>query len=203
MDPQRLRHFRSYEALQTPFSPAQAQTYGLQRSDMNFLQPTVQPSQQIQDDQMVSITNLGQTPQHYLQVAQQHCTAPPGVLVQHHQNPPPQQYGAIQLSEQDYRHLQHQQLDAQMDMIMRNNAQDHAVVKIERSRSNPIPQIEFLQPGQKIDRPSSALSVRHAVVDDKRSLHPNWLMQPQRPLTPPNHNGLSKSSHTCFPSTSC
>lgn len=207
MDPHH-RQITTYEALQSPFAPAHPQqSYGLQRRDMNFLQPTTQ-RQPPQDDAMVSITNPGQSQQHYLQVAQQHCTASPGLLPQQqqHQLQQPQQYGAIQISQQEFRHLQHQQLDAQMDMMMHNSQQQMAsfadeqqhVVKIERSRSNPesrqnmlfpeVPHVELLQ-APKTERSNSVISVGQ--VEDKRSLHPNWHMHPQRPLTPPQHNSLS------------
>lgn len=202
MDPQQRQGQPTYEALQTPFAPAYPQqSYGLQRGDMNYLQPTTQSHQLSQDDNMVSITNPGQTPQHYLQVAQQQLQAPPGLL--HQQQIQQRQYGAIPISEFEFRNLQHQQLDAQMDMMIRQTnmpsyADQQHVVKIERSRSNPesrqnmlypeVPQVELLQ-GLKIERPGSAMSAGQG--EDRRSLHPNWHMHPQRPVTPPNQNSLS------------
>jgi len=204
MDPhQQIRQQTTYEAIQTPFSPANQQ-FGVARR-INF--PTSQQQRPLpQDNTMVNITNPGQTQQHYLQVAQQHCMASPGLLPQQQAPLPQQEYG-IQLSEQEFRQLHHQQLDAQLNMMMQNTQQmasfadqQQHIVKIERSRSNPesrqnilfpeVPQAGLLQAGQRIERPGSALSVSQ--VDDKRSLHPNWPMHPQRPLTPPNHNNMSE-----------
>lgn len=104
------------------------------------------------EDAQVGITNTGHNSQHYLQATQQLGQARPGQQqqIQHHQPLPPQ------LSEEQFRNMQHRRLDAQLDTFIHTHIPTNTFptvppqttfapmppsnmhfVKIERTRSNP------------------------------------------------------------------
>lgn len=167
-----------------------------------------------QDDAMVGMTNPGQFQQHYLQEAQLYSQARPG----------PQQEQLLQdipISAEEFRIFHHQQLDAQIDCIMRAQMAQHYeenqrhFVKIERTRSNPEPRegvgfvemsqdnpivmppgvmfapIDYIQHCHAMGGPAS--SQGDAFGDESiMSLQTNCYMPPQRPFTPPTQVNMGE-----------
>ncbi|KAI9725122.1 MAG: Metallothionein expression activator [Chrysothrix sp. TS-e1954] len=160
---------------------------------MSLTAPT---THNIQDFEQTGITNPGQTKQHNLQVAQQQ-------LRQAH---PSHQQNINEHEElyEDFRRFQHQQLDAQLNSMLRGRqaAQQYAAfdsVRMEKSKSNPehlfaqhFPQSPMsdnssglLNPSllqSNFNRPVSAHGVHEG--GRGRSHEPRSLWHLQRPLTP-------------------
>lgn len=218
----RQRHHRrqqstptTFEATHIQFSPSTHQQHASHRRGMSLMDSAIQFQPTQLEDRLAGITNTGHHQQHFLQVAQQHDQARPGQQQEIFQ--------PFQLSEEEFRNLQHQQLDAHIDYMMREQHLapydlNHHSVKVERSRSNPdihnsmhfsnapysqglilpaggyLAAPEILDPG--CQRPASSQS--NVASDEKTlSLQRNWTSYPQRPFTPPNQCSFGKSS--CLP----
>lgn len=158
-----------------------------------------------QDFPTVSMTNNpGQPdpPQHFpSQVAQQQYHARSGPPPP--PPPPPSAPPSIStpaLSEAEFRQLQHQQLDAHIDLLIRQNQSryehgstelEQHVHKIERSRSHPDKYQDMSLPGhERQHRPSSSRSA--GFNDDRLQLHPNAHIPLQRPATPPKQSNFGE-----------
>lgn len=213
-----------FEAHTTPMSPAAPMHQHQFQPGMSLTasSPSEFTHRMAQDDlRSLEITNTGHQPQHHTQVAQQQCQARQGLQQEHfsyhthfEQEHTSEQYQSQplihQLSPEQYRTWQHQQLDAHMDSIMQQKQPQHAV-KIERSRSDigpqcapymrsgpdggnmymPMSESNGSYPYQTMNRPTSSHSM---IIDRKPSLQPEWPMNLQRPFTPPLHSS---------PGTSC
>lgn len=173
-----------FEAQHIPFSSAQQQGFSDQGMGYTHHQP--QSQNLMQNQTQVGITNTGQQTQQHLQVAQQQQRqAQPG---QQQDNP------NLHLSEQEFRDLQHQQLDAHIDSLLggppqatySGDPQHH--VKIERSRSHPGP--------QHIDQQNDFLQAeamqRHLSLDNqqtvrqRRHVRPSSMDRTRGGASPPN-----------------
>ena len=207
----RQRHHRrqqstptTFEATHIPFSPATHQQQVSHQRGMSLMESAIQFQPTQQEDRLVDITNTGHQQQQFLQVAQQHDQARPGQQQEIFQ--------PFQLSEEEFRNLQHRQLDAHIDSLMRGKHLapydfSQQVVKTERSRSTPdiyngmsftntpydhgliLPAAAYLAAPQILDQgcqgPASSQS-NTASEEKVLSLQPNWISYPQRPFTPPN-----------------
>lgn len=200
------------KTLESQTVPAFPATVGFYKQGSHQMNPRVPyPMSQQEQQQQVGITNQGHS-QHHLQVAQQQSQARPGP---HHRD-----VSNLQLSEQEFRNLQHQQLDAQIDSLIHGNSYGDSggiedipgqhYVKIERSRSHPGSQTgsdlgsgfpghvftaagfeQAQYHGQNARYPERPTSSQSMCgPDTKMSFSLDPIWQLQRPFTPPNQSIL-------------
>lgn len=142
---------------------------------------------------MVSMTtNPGHSTQHYMQVAHPAAQALPG-------QPQPYYTAASvprQVTAEEYRRIQHQLLDQQLDLSQRQAQSANLAFEMERSRSNPesyngmsLAALPADQ-GYQHHRPGSSRS--DGPTEYKLSLHAHGNGSVQRPFTPPTQGNQSK-----------